>query len=82
MLAIVGAPATATVVVAATVAATKSAVVAVTTLLVTALLVTEPAKSTVLAVSAEVAGVATEALLVGLLLVQTLCALARGTLGG
>jgi hypothetical protein len=82
VLTIVGAPATAAVVVAATVAATKSTVVAVATLLVTALLVTEPTKSTVLAVSAEVARVTTKALLVGLLLVQTLCTLARGALGG
>lgn len=84
VLAVVGAPTAAAVVVVTAVATTEStAVVAVAALLVAALLVTEAAEAAaVLAVAGEVARVAAEALLVRLLLVQTLCALARGALGG
>ena len=84
VLAVVGAPTAAAVVVPTAVATTEStAVVAVAALLVAALLVTEAAEAAaVLAVAGEVAGVAAEALLVRLLLVQALCALARGALGG
>ena len=84
VLAVVGAPATAAVVAATAVAATKAAVVAVAALLmllVATLLVTQSTES-VLAVPAKVAGVATEALLVGLLLVETLSALAGSALSG
>jgi hypothetical protein len=84
VLAVVGAPATTAVVAATAVATAKSTVVAVAALLVllvATLLVTQSTKS-VLAVSAKVAGVAAKALLVRLLLVQTLSALARSALSG
>lgn len=86
VLPVVGTPTSAAVVASAAIATTESSVVAITALLVllvtTALLVTQTTESSVLAVPTKVAGVTAEALLVGLLLVQTLSALAWSALSG